>query len=99
MENACTGESDRMSPSYNTTMSCWVVPNKLILSVHYIWLSPLASKADSGRQLGPVVGDVGSGTGWLLLSLLKAVSVPENGDNDSAPISWLCYKDEKECHM
>lgn len=99
MENACTRESDRLSSSYNTAMSCWVVPNKLLLSVHYIWLSPLPSKADSGRQLGPVVGDVGSATGWLLLSLPKPVSVSENGDNDGVPISWLCYKDEKECHM
>lgn len=23
----------------------------------------------------------------------------KNGDNDGVPISWLCYKDEKECHM
>ena len=58
-----------------------------------------APKADSGRQLGPVVGGVGSATGWLLLSLPKPVSVPENGDNDGVPISWLCYKDEKGCHM
>ena len=99
MENTCTRESDTLSPSYNTAMSCWVVPNKLLLSVHSIWLSPRPPKADSGRQLGPVVGGVGSATGWLLLSLPKPVSVPENGDNDGVPISWLCYKDEKGCHM
>ena len=99
MENTCTRESDTLSPGYITAMSCWVVPNKLLLSVHSIWLSPRPPKADSGRQLGPVVGGVGSATGWLLLSLPKPVSVPENGDNDGVPISWLCYKDEKGCHM
>ena len=72
---------------------------KLLLSVHSIWLSPQPPKADSGRQLGPAVGGVGSATGWLLLSLPKPVSVPENGDNDGVPISWLCYKDEKGCRM
>lgn len=73
MENAWARDSSRLSSSPSTTTFCWVMRNKLLLSVHYIWLSPLPSKADSGRQLGPVVGDVGSVTGWLSLSLHNPV--------------------------
>ena len=57
MENACTRESDRLSPSYNTAMSCWVVPSgsvpgppKLIVGDNLVqrwgvWVLPLAGSS------------------------------------------------------